>query len=96
MIFDDSSDSAAAQHSALEKVQRTGRRSHNTSFLDHLNASDPQYGFKVTLVDGTAYEAVSIDCIFTDGLSIVVQDHRIYLPQSAITQIRINNAPRRI
>jgi hypothetical protein len=50
------------------------------SLLHHLAAVQAirPVGFTVMLVDGAAYRADSVDHVFTDGLSVVADDHRRY------------------
>jgi hypothetical protein len=61
-------------------------------FLHHIAYTQAaRLGFVVTLLDGTVYETEGADFMFTDGLSIIHDKHRIYIPKTAIKTIKINN-----
>jgi hypothetical protein len=65
----------------------------NLSLLHHLAALNPPHGFRVRLLDGESYEAAKVDHVFTDGISIINEDTRIYIPLDAISSIRITKPP---
>jgi hypothetical protein len=44
----------------------------------------------IELLDGTVYKS-GIDFMFTDGLSIVHDNHRIYIPKTAIKSVLVHN-----
>jgi hypothetical protein len=49
-----------------------------------------QTGFTITLNDGTVYDTPEGDFLFKDGLSIVHEGQRIYLPKTSIRSILIH------
>ena len=60
--------------------------------LNHISASQAmRMGFTVMLLDGSSYKANKGDFVFTDGLSIVNNDHQIYFPLTAIKAIYIHS-----
>jgi hypothetical protein len=62
------------------------------SMLQHIAATQGmEMGFTVLLLDGGSYSANKGEYMFTDGLSFVSDDHRVYIPITAIKAIRINN-----
>ena len=63
------------------------------SLLHHFAALDPPHGFLVRLLDGESYEAAKVDHVFTDGISIMNDGTRIYIPLDAISSIRIAKPP---
>ena len=60
--------------------------------FQHIVATiPPRTGFTVALLDGTTYTTTSADFMFIDGMSIVVEGHRIYIPKTSIRTITIHN-----
>ena len=62
------------------------------SLLHHMVATRAaDRGFTVLLLDGSSYGADRGDFMFTDGLSIVNNERRIYIPLTAVKAIIIKN-----
>jgi hypothetical protein len=61
--------------------------------LHHLVCVRPSQEASVTvkLNDGTAYDNVPLEHIFTDGFTIFTDKHRIYLPLTAVSNILMHN-----
>jgi hypothetical protein len=75
-----------------ERQAKLARAKPNISLLHHIAATQAMdTGFTVMLLDGGSYNTNKGDFVFTDGLSIVLDDHRIYIPLTAIKAILINN-----
>lgn len=84
----------AEQQKAFIEAQKEKKRDTKPEmeFLHHIALTQAAHlGFVVTLLDGTVYEAEGADSMFTDGLSIVHDKHRIYIQKTAIKTIKINN-----
>ena len=63
-----------------------------TEMFQHISATHQfKTGLTITLLDGTVYKTSSMDFMFTDGLSIVFEEHRIYIPKTSITSIKVHN-----
>jgi hypothetical protein len=84
---------ASAEANAKKEMEKKREQAKPTmSFLHHIAATQAmQTGFTVTLTDGTSYKAASGDFVFTDGISIVHEGHRIYFPTTSIKSVLIHN-----
>jgi len=75
-----------------EMEKRRERTKPTMEFAHHIACThSPQMRMTVKLTDGTIYERAQADFVFTDGLAIVHQNHRIYLPKTSISSILIHN-----
>jgi hypothetical protein len=77
---------------AEEQQQRLRASEPKLSLLHYIAATQAMStGFTVLLLDGGSYKADKVDNIFTDWLSIVNDNHRIFIPLTAIRSIYIHN-----
>jgi hypothetical protein len=83
---------AAAEAQALkERQEMLAAAKPKLSLLHHIAATQAmQIGFTILLLNGGSYKTDKSDFIFTDGLSILKEGHRIYI-QTAVKAIRIHN-----
>jgi hypothetical protein len=84
--------SAAEQQRHADLKARFAKAKPTMEMFQYIAATQAaQTGFVITLNDGTTYTAEQADHFFTDGLSIVQDKHRIFIPLTAIKTILIRN-----
>jgi hypothetical protein len=83
----------AAERKDFDTLQRKIEHAKPTaSMLQYLQATQVwEIGFTVTLLDGSSYTTERGDHIYTDGISIVHEGHRLFFPLTAIKSIRALN-----
>jgi hypothetical protein len=64
-----------------------------SEMLRHLALTHGGNGFNVTVLDGTSYQAATLDFRFKDGMAIIADGQRIYIPKTAIKSIVIKDQP---
>lgn len=85
-------EAVGAANAAKDREKKLELARPKVSFLHHIAATQAmQTGFTVTLIDGATYKADKGDFIFTDGISIIHDGHRVYFPTIAIKSIVIHN-----
>jgi chaperone required for assembly of F1-ATPase len=83
---------AASEQAVKDMKKKRADAKPDMSLLHHIAATQVmRTGFTVTLLDGTTYKTPAGDFIFTDGLSIVHEDDRIYFPLTAIKSIQVHS-----
>jgi hypothetical protein len=83
---------AKEQQAVADLKKKFAEAKPTTEMLQHISATHPfQSSVTITLLDGTVYKTPSLDFMFTDGLSIVHDQHRIYIPKTSIKSILIHN-----
>jgi hypothetical protein len=91
-LIEESAAAAAAEQAKADMAKKRAEAKPTMDFLHHIAATQAmQMGFTITLTDGTSYSTKTGDFIFTDGLSIVHEGHRIYFPKTAIKSILVHN-----
>ena len=91
-LFEEVSQAAAQQKLEAERKQNLADTKPTMSMLHHMQLTRAgSLGFVITLLDGTKHRAASTDFMFTDGLSIVADNHRIYIPLTSVVCIVLNN-----
>lgn len=88
----ETSQAAAEQNAADDVKKRFAVAKPTAEMFQHIAATQVgEIGFTVTLLDGTFYRTTGSDFMFTDGLSIVCDGHRIYIPKTSIKTIMAHN-----
>lgn len=93
MVTVDETLRAASEQNVVDDFKRKlAAAAPTVGMFQHIAATQAaQMGFTVTLLDGATYITSSADFMFTDGMSIIMDQHRIYIPKTAIKSILIHN-----
>ena len=88
----------AVQQTADEKAHALLKEQHAKAkpaqdLLHHLNfTKTPKQRVTVHTVDGSAFNNVLLEWVFTDGITIFADEHhRTYMPLTAIRSIHMHN-----
>jgi hypothetical protein len=88
----------AAQHAAEENAKKQVKERHakakpDTDLLHHINftRTTPHQRVTVHMIDGTSFNNVPLEWVFTDGVTVFPDKHRIYLPLTAVRSILMHN-----
>jgi hypothetical protein len=83
---------AAEENAQIQEKQRRAKAKPDTDLLHHVNYTrTPKQRVTVLTTDGTSFENVPLEWVFTDGITIFPDKHRIYLPLTAIRSILMHN-----